>query len=252
MIILTNWSSPVVRLPDAGHVMGTTLLVGFLFLVGALATRMHVLLADVLAVGVYIGLGYVASRVVDSGQIYLVAGMYFIGWVGFLRYLKSAPPIIAISSTPSSIPLLLKWSVVASLCYALMEAAGLLVGIVVTFPFSGVFTVIEMRDNLRTLATTFARTSGSIVAYFLMVHAIGDLWLGIPAGLVVYLAMIQVTNRFMQKWLWNLGNKCLRADKISLIASNSGGWLFIYFLSFLILSEKRGSFANCSARSLIR
>ncbi len=57
------------------------------------------------------------------------------------------------------------------LAIILLSLKAMLQGVVVLFPFSGIFTVVEMRDDLEVLASEFTKNSVSILSFLLIVYA---------------------------------------------------------------------------------
>ncbi|MBI3626984.1 hypothetical protein HY224_02985 [Candidatus Uhrbacteria bacterium] len=57
--------------------------------------------------------------------------------------------------------------IAASLLLTLKDAFN---GVVVTFPYAGVFVVIEMRDELETLAREYTRNSMAVLIFFIIVY----------------------------------------------------------------------------------
>ena len=69
-----------------------------------------------------------------------------------------------------------------------------------TFPFSGVFAVIESRDSLRILAALFTRNSIAVLAMFITMHYLVDeqLVVRLLSGLVVYSIVLGLLMRFIK------------------------------------------------------
>lgn len=156
---------------DGSHVIGLGLLMGFLWLVSQLSSRgINILLADVISATAYVGVGYAILGLKDMAPFYILCITYAVFWLIFRLFERQRPAPIAANVSGKKINLWLKALVVFFIAYCLLETKNLLSGIVVTFPFLGVFAVVEMKENLRTLSREFAKNSIAILAFFVMVH----------------------------------------------------------------------------------
>lgn len=85
--------------------------------------------------------------------------------------------------------LLLKGIIVFGVAFLLLSAKDLLSGVMVTFPFSGVFAVVEMKKDLKILAFEFTKNSIAILLFFIslaILMPIVGFYLSIALSWVVY------------------------------------------------------------------
>lgn len=183
---------------DSTHITGLVLVTLFLWFVTFLRSRgFHILVADVLAALVYVAVGYLIVTYTEIPMFIAVAG-YALVWLLFVsmyrekKFHESKKKVAKISP-------IVKFPIVSIVAFALLNIKSLLAGVVVTFPFSGVFAVVETQNMLRTLASTFTRNSLGMLAFFTTIYFLNDLDLAMKLviGWAVYLIALQLITRFV-------------------------------------------------------
>lgn len=177
------------------NIIGLFILCGFLWAVHWLVNhRINIYLADIVASVAYVLIGYLA---ITYTKIPFVIGalVYLVAWLGFVFFYKHTGDKKAGSS--AKVKPIVKLPVVAALAYGLLSLKSYLAGVVVTFPFSGVFAVVESRDSLRVLAAVFTRNSIAILGLFVVMFYLDDMNLGIriATGWAVYLVILGVVTK---------------------------------------------------------
>lgn len=158
---------------SSSHIVGLFLLVLFLWLVNWMRKiNANIFVADIISAAVYIGAGYSLIRLVqnESMSFALLSFLYLFLWLGFMffgrRHKTENSP-----GKKGSINIVIKGILIFLIATALLTLKDVLKGIIVTFPFSGVFAVVEMQDQLHTLASEFTKNSIAILAFFVIVYA---------------------------------------------------------------------------------
>lgn len=180
---------------DGTHIMGVALVTAFLWLVMVLYVKgIHIIVADIVAALSYVAVGYVLVTFV-SLPVYVVAIIYAVLWGLFAVLYKHPKAKKAQPSQPAVHPAY-KFSAVSAMAFLLLSLKNVLSGVVVTFPFSGVFAVVETKHMLRELAVVFTRNSLGIVGFFVTIYALGELHLAlkIAAGWAAYLIVLRLAS----------------------------------------------------------
>ncbi len=179
---------------DESHIAGLFLLTGFLWLVNTLHKRgVGILSSDILSTLTYVIIGYWTIKLIPHGSFYLSAAVYFLFWVAFMskyKFVKTGN--IEKERGPN---MTIKGVLIFSIALALLSAKDVLMGIVVTFPFSGVFAVIEMQRNLEILAAEWTKNSLAVLCFFITIHLLSGIlgiYLAIFLGWVVYLIVLKL------------------------------------------------------------
>lgn len=157
----------------------------------------NIYLADILASIGYVAIGYIAISYIKAS--FLAASLvYLITWLLFILFYRHEAE--KKTELPAKIQPILKLPVVTLLAFVLLSLKSHLAGIVVTFPFSGVFAVVESRRTLRTLAAVFTRNSIAILALFLAMYYLDSINFGlrILAGWLVYLGVLMITIKIVK------------------------------------------------------
>jgi hypothetical protein len=180
------------------HIIGLFLLNIFLWSVATLykSTR-NILLADSVAAAAYIVIGYFLVTYTRVSFV-TITSAYALAWLIFcLLYPRGTPDEARPES--SKVGPGIKFAGTAVLSFGLLSMQGLLSGVVVTFPFSGVFAVIEGRQILRTMALTFTRNSLALLALFVTLFMAQQINLGwrMLLGWAVYLPVL-----LLLQWLF--------------------------------------------------
>lgn len=156
---------------EGSHIFGLFLLVGFLWLVHWLRkARVNVFVADIISALIYVVLGYVFVQMDSWGRdlFILLSIMYPLFWAGYMLLRRNRNEDMP--ATADKVSVATKGFLVFVIASLLLTMKDLLKGVVVTFPFSGVFAVIEMRGKLHTLAAEFTKNSIAIWAFFMIVY----------------------------------------------------------------------------------
>jgi hypothetical protein len=177
------------------HIIGLVLITLFLWTVKTLYTRgVNIYVADVVATGLYIAGGYFAIGFFKM-PFFVAVVLYAIGWAVFMTLYRNHPPSRKSKSNTTIRPIV-KLPIVSLFAFILLNLKSYLSGIIVTFPFSGVFAVVEGRGILRTLAATFTRNSIAILMMFVTIYLFGsaDLFLKLVAGWIVYIITLRAVS----------------------------------------------------------
>ena len=194
----TRWRAVVYALPvpitavmastdlsvDARTLLGVGALCAFIVAVTWLHDRLGwpVLLADAAAALLYVGLGALIARL-PALPFWPVAGALVVVWVATAAAVLARPgvarPVVPQRrSVPGS---LLKLAGVFGAALAMVALGGVLRGLVVTFPYSGVLVVVDARDRLPSFARHFLLASPGLLLFLVGFHA-GEGW-GRPAAI---------------------------------------------------------------------
>ena len=178
---------------NGSHIVGLFLLVGFLWLVYFLKKiKINILLADVISALLYAVFGFLIIKTTNvSSSFFIVCAVFFLFWILFIIFSK----IFWKDITKNKIGekhqtnLLLKGIVVFFIAFLLLSAKDVLSGVMVTFPFSGVFAVVEMKKDLKILAFEFTKNSIAILLFFvslIFLMPVFGLYISIILSWVVY------------------------------------------------------------------
>ena len=179
------------------HLIGMILGILFLWAVALMhAKRIPILVADVVGAVAYLVVGYFAISFITI-PFYLAVALIAVGWVVFV-YLYRKRGVKDREKAPVKIHPLVKLPVVSVFAYGLLSLKAVFAGIIVTFPFSGVFAVIENRHMLERLAATFTRNSIAILGLFVTAHALGEMNVLIKMAICwgVYLVILRLVVKF--------------------------------------------------------
>ncbi len=182
------------------HIFGLFLLNLFLWTVWFSYRRWHnIYLADALGAVVYVALGYV---LINFAQVSFaaIAAAFVVAWLAFALRFRARLVDVTPRSGPA-IPLGLKFAVTASLVFGMMSLKSLFGGLIVTFPFAGVFAVIEGEKILKVMAVTFGQNSLALLLLLLAIRASDGQALGwrIALGWAAYLLALMALNRLFAR-----------------------------------------------------
>jgi len=154
---------------DASHVIGLFLLCVFLWLVFFFYKKRNltIIASDILSATIYVILGFFLIRII-SIDFWKMVFFYLLFWIIYL--LRYQPKYEQGSKSP--IKPLIKGGLVFVISLCLLLLKSILRGVVVTFPFSGIFAVVEAKDTLYTLAGEFTKNSLSILVFFIIVNVL--------------------------------------------------------------------------------
>ena len=183
---------------NSSNVMGLVLLCLYLWLVYFLHNRYRIaiLLADIGAAFLYITFGYGAIKYIHV-PFFLVCGAYAIGWACIVSLLHTNP-LNTPKTKPSTMSPAKKGILTSFIALLLFSLKDILKGLVVTFPFSGVFAVIEAKNHLDTLARIFLRNSIAILAFFILVYLLPlSMTLGVKLAIawISYMLILKLVNQ---------------------------------------------------------
>ena len=180
------------------NIVGLFLLSLFLWFVWLLNDRgINVFVADIIAALSYVLGGYVVIKHINI-PFYLGVFLYLVIWFSFLILYRNRVVIEKKKQDPKIKPEI-KGVIVTVLAYFLLSLKTYLSGIIVTFPFSGVFAVIEGKHILETLASVFSRNSIAILMMFVTIYTLGKVNLGLKiiAGWIVYIIVLKLVINFI-------------------------------------------------------
>ena len=183
---------------NTSHVIGLFLVTLFLWLVTFLKERgMNIVLSDIIAAVAYVGVGYVLIAFTKIPFYVEVIG-YVVIWLVFVTFYRETKTRVSKRKTKRVNPLL-KFPIVSAVAFTLLNLSSLLSGVIVTFPFSGVFAVIETQNVLRTLSATFSRNSLGLLIFFITFYVTNSLGLGwkLIIGWAVYIIALKLITTFV-------------------------------------------------------
>lgn len=157
----------------ASNLLGLLLIWVFLFVCWQLSDKhhVHIIFADVVAALLYIFLGYWLVRWIDWPFHYVII-LFVVFWVAAILWLRSHPSSEK-PHQPSPIPPIVKGTAAGLISFAIFGLKHLLAGIVVTFPYNGVFAVIEARHQLEIFIRAVIRNTIAIAALFITMYYVG-------------------------------------------------------------------------------
>ena len=182
------------------HIIGLFLLNLFLWSVWFTYQRWHnIYLSDALGAATYGVLGYGLITFVEVSFFAIVAA-FAVSWLLFALLYRERLVDTASKSGPA-IPLTLKFAVTASLAFVMLSMKSLFGGVIVTFPFAGVFAVIEGEKILKIIAVSFTQNSLALLLLFVAIRASDGQPLGlrIAFGWAVYLLVLMALNRLFAR-----------------------------------------------------
>lgn len=180
------------------NIIGLLLLTLFLWSVWKLNDKgFNIYTADVLATFLYVLVGYIVIKHIKV-PFYLGALTYLLAWFSFVILYRKKVAVEKPKQGPKIDPIV-KGVIVTVLAYMLLGLRSNLSGIIVTFPFSGVFAVIEGENMLETLASAFTRNSISILAMFVTIYELENMSVGVKiiAGWTACLIVLMTVVKFM-------------------------------------------------------
>jgi hypothetical protein len=183
---------------DVTHIFGLTLVILFLWLVAFLYRRgWNIFVADIVAAIAYIIAGFVMTNYIHVSFVFGVVAFIALWLIFVLLYREGRSK--EQKAQASRIKPYVKFPIVAVIAYALLNIKTLLSGVVVTFPFSGVFAVVETKHMLRILAATMTRNSIAILGLFVTMYCLNDWPLAgkLVIGWIVYLVVLKLTIQFV-------------------------------------------------------
>lgn len=131
--------------------------------------KWNIFISDILSATVYMALGFGAVYGLPAVAFEAVIFIYMLLWICFCLLYRPVDTFHA-SATSDRIHPSIKFTGATILSFVLLRAKSLLAEIIVTFPFSGVFAVIESRRSLATQAAIVTRNSPAVLAMFAVLH----------------------------------------------------------------------------------
>ena len=182
----------------SSNVIGLALICSFIVWTYLLHHRLRVpiLIADIMAAALYIAVGYVLIKVITV-SFTLVSGIYIILWGLLMLRLRRVEAPLTLAK-PSAVPPAMKAVATVAVSYVLFSLKDVLAGIVVTFPYSGVFAVLETKNHLEILARVVIRNSMAILAFFITMYWFQSrlvFIINLAAGWVAYLLILFVVQK---------------------------------------------------------
>lgn len=181
---------------DSSNIIGLLLLCLFLWLVRLLYVyKLPLLAADVTSAVLYVVVGFALIKGI-SLSFGVVCLAYTVLWLVFVLIYRPSKEVQR--EAPQKIKPVPKAVIVFALALVLLTLKSYLAGVVVTFPFSGVFAVVEGKNILKTLAAVFSRNSLAILIFFITfysIHSKTGLWPALLLGWVVYAIALSVITK---------------------------------------------------------
>ncbi len=155
------------------NLFGLMLIWVFLFVCWRLTDKhgLHIIAADIIAALLYIFLGYWLVRFINWPFHYVIA--VFLALWGVLVWWMRRHPTQEKPTKPSTIPPTIKGGAASVISFGIFSLKDLLAGIVVTFPYNGVFAVIEVKHHLEIFIRSVIRNTIAIAALFVVMHYLG-------------------------------------------------------------------------------
>lgn len=152
---------------DYSHIVGLFLLCLFLWSVFYIHEKIHtpILIADIFSASIYVVLGFLLMKLFTFG-FWQTALLYVIFW---LVYISRYKPINQ-SDSRSRIHPLIKGVIVFLIALLLLFMKNNLGGFIVTFPFLGIFAVLETKNATYTLAGEFTKNSLAVLLLFIAIR----------------------------------------------------------------------------------
>jgi len=180
---------------DSGHIAGIVLNHLYLWSTWYLHKRRRVpiLVTDLIAASLYVALTSWVVRVLPEGNAYLFCGLIAVGLA--VSVVVRRFPQIEEEGAVSPMPVWMKASVVFVLALCMYSLKGVLLAAMTTFPYLGVFTVVECRRSLYTLAVRFAHLSAAFYVFIIVIWRLQDdvpLWAALLIGWLPALGLLAV------------------------------------------------------------
>jgi hypothetical protein len=183
---------------NSSEIIGLLLVCGFIWLTKLLheTFRITLLLADVLAAMLYVAVGYIFIRLVHV-NFPTALTIYITFWLVLIRLFRKHPSEEK-SVKPSTISPLTKGTGTTLISFIMFSLKDALAGIVVTFPFSGVFAVAETKGQLGVFFRVVVRNSLAIIGLFVSMYALQihlNLIVNLTIGWAVYFVILKLVQR---------------------------------------------------------
>jgi hypothetical protein len=180
----------------ASNLMGVMLVWMFMWMVKTLVTRgrFNIIVADIVAALSYIALGYALVNFVHL-QFWVVLSIFVLLWATLVSWMH-AHPLRDKPFKPSTLSPIAKGGIAAVVSYGIYSVQHILAGIVVTFPYNGIFAVVEAQQHLAPFSRAVIRNTIALGAMFTSMYFLqADLSLAlnlivgwISFGIVVFFA----------------------------------------------------------------
>jgi hypothetical protein len=175
---------------NGSHILGLFLLTGFLWIILFIKERcgFNIVLIDIVSSILYVGLGYLFVILFPvQDHLFVLLFLYILFWFIFITFFRKKESREEVER--KKINPIIKGTFIFVISLLLLSAKDSLEGVVVTFPFSGVFAVIEMRDSLDVLAAEFTKNSLAILVFFCVIFLLFPfigMYLSIFVGWIFY------------------------------------------------------------------
>jgi hypothetical protein len=176
------------------NIIGLALICGFIYLTYILHTimRLHIIVSDVASAAAYIGIGYLLIKTFHISFLTSVI-TYLVLWLIGMFLLRNHQ-VVENPRHPSAISPLTKTGVTTVVGFIMFSLKNVLSGIVVTFPYSGVFAVIETRSNLQIMSRIIFRNSAAILGLFVTLFLLQDRLSLVFRLLIAWIIFIGILN----------------------------------------------------------
>lgn len=183
---------------NSSNIIGLMLICGFIWMVKYLHGhhKLHIVTSDIIAAITYLSAGYITVRFLSVSFTWLIF-IYCISWA-LIMWLYQKRPVTEKLTKPDPTPPVIKGTGATLLSLPLFYLKDVLAGIVVTFPYSGVFAVIETRHNLATFLRIVIRNSLAILALFVAIYPLQEvlpLVLNLFIGWSAYFAVFAIIRK---------------------------------------------------------
>jgi hypothetical protein len=197
-VLITSGLIATRRNIDATNIAGLFLIWVFLWLTHLMSTRLRVpiILADVLGAIGYVGVGVLANRWI-APFFWPALGAFAALW-GLLVWRWHRDPATEGSAAAPVLSPVAKGAIATGVSALMLAAAPLIAGVVVTFPYQGLFAVIEVKDNLHVFARTAVRNSIAVAGMFVSMYALRahlDFIPNLIVGWLVFVALVLPVSR---------------------------------------------------------
>jgi len=180
---------------NSSEVIGIMLVCGFIWLTRLLheVFRISILIADMIGAALYVALGYVFIKLIHLSfptviVIYLLLWLILIGF--FHKHATEEKSV-----KPSAISPVIKGAATTVISFVMFSLKDTLAGIVVTFPFSGVFAVAETKGHLEVFFRVVVRNSLAIIGLFISMYSLQihlNLVINLIIGWAVYFVILKL------------------------------------------------------------
>ena len=182
----------------SSHLIGLFLVWVFLRLTRFLADtlKLHILLADATAALSYVLSGYLTAQYIHL-PFAAVACMFVTAWACCIVWIR-AHPIKDPKPKSSTVPPAAKGAIASIVSFFIYSVQHALAGIVVTFPYNGIFAVVETRRYLTSFSRAVICNTLALAALFTTMYYLQtqlSLALNLVAGWIAFVLVLLAVRR---------------------------------------------------------